>query len=139
MIPIEIFFLPTPTPYGFDHLSLRIVCATSAMTDMPESLGLPDTGPFHRLSAFLMGCKFYLLAAFAIIIYLLHLRATKLRVTPKGVPWVGLRDEWFPKTRANIRELTNSKSNVEEGYQKVKLVPHIVFRVCCPAALTGII
>ncbi|KAI7776840.1 hypothetical protein LA080_004371 [Diaporthe eres] len=79
---------------------------------MPEVPGLPDTGPFQKFSGALVGLKVYLFAALPIIIYILHLRATKLRVTPKGVPWVGLRNEWFSKTRAN------SKSNIEEGYQK---------------------
>lgn len=104
----------------------------TTMTDTPEILGLPSTRPLHRLSAFLMGLRVYLLAAFAIIVYLLHLRATRLRVTPKGLPWMGLRNEWFSKTRANIRELTNSKSNVEEGYQKVEFVFPVSWSVVPP-------
>lgn len=90
------------------------------MANEPEILGPLDTEPFQIFSIHLAGLKVYLLAALPIIIYLLHLRATRLRVIPEGVPWVGLRNEWFSKTRANIRELFNSKSNIEEGYQKVK-------------------
>lgn len=67
-----------------------------------------------------MELKVYLFATFPIIIYILHLRATRLRVIPKGVPWVGLRNEWFSKMRANVRELLNSKFNIEQGYQKVE-------------------
>lgn len=90
------------------------------MANKPEILGPLDTEPFQIFPIHLAGLRVYLLAALPIIIYLLHLRATRLRVIPEGVPWVGLRNEWFSKTRANIRELFNSKSNIEEGYQKVK-------------------
>lgn len=97
------------------------------MAHAPEIIGLPDTGPFQRFSGYLSGFKVYLFAALPVIIYLLHLRATKLRVIPKGVPWVGLRNEWFSNTRANIRELFNSKLNIEEGYQKVSLPSPLFF------------
>lgn len=90
------------------------------MANEPEILGPLDTEPFKISSIHLAGLKIYLLAALPIIIYLLHLRATRLRVIPEGLPWVGLRNEWFSKARANIRDLFNSKSNIEEGYQKVK-------------------
>ncbi|KAG6368107.1 hypothetical protein INS49_002307 [Diaporthe citri] len=85
---------------------------------MPEVPGLPDTGPFQRFSGYSVGLKVYLFTAFPIIFFILHLRATRLRVIPEGIPWVGLRHEWFSRTRANIREFLNSKLNVEEGYQK---------------------
>ncbi|KAK7518891.1 cytochrome P450 [Phyllosticta citriasiana] len=62
--------------------------------------------------------KVHLVAILPVVIYLLHLRATRLRVVPKGVPWVGLRNEWFSKIRANVRETFVSKQNIEEGYKK---------------------
>lgn len=106
------------------------------MVNLLEVPGLPDTGTFQRFPGDSVGLKVYLFAAFPIIIYILHLRATRLRVIPTGIPWVGLRNEWFPRTRANIRELLNSKLNVEEGYQKVRC---FVFMVCAPHPLTEII
>lgn len=87
-----------------------------------------DTGSFQRSHVFL-GSKIYFVAALPVIIYLLHLRATRLRVNPEGVPWVGLRNEWFSKTRANLRELFESKSNIEKGYQKVRELVHFYIMV----------
>lgn len=102
------------------------------MTNEPQILGPLDTEPFQKFSIHLAGLKVYFLAALPIIIYSLHLRATRLRVTPKGVPWVGLRNEWFSKTRANIRELFNSKLNIEEGYKRVKqLFSRCSSSFCC--------
>lgn len=106
------------------------------MANMPAVPGLPDKGPFQKLSGALVGLKVYLFAALPIIIYILHLRATRLRVIPNGVPWVGLQNEWFLKTRANIRKLLNSKLNIEEGYQKVR---HFFSLFVVPTTLTEII
>ncbi|KAG8163376.1 hypothetical protein KVR01_006673 [Diaporthe batatas] len=83
-------------------------------SEINESTDIRSTQGFHVL----VGWKIYFFAALPVIIYLLHLRATRLRVIPKGVPWVGVRNEWFSKTRANVRELFESKSNIETGYQK---------------------
>lgn len=93
------------------------------MANVLEKTGLLDAEPFQQFLNVLLDLKFYLLAALAITIYLLHLRATRLRVIPEGIPWVGLRNEWFPEARANIRELFDSKQNIETGYQKVNLPP----------------
>lgn len=89
------------------------------MANVFDNVHVLDTRIFQSSSAIVGAWKVYLIAAFPVIIYLLHLRATRLRVLPDGVPWIGLRNEWFPKTRANMRELSNSKTNIEEGYQRV--------------------
>jgi hypothetical protein len=91
------------------------------MPTTSEIYFLPDTGPFQKFYNVVMGFKVYFIAVLPIIIYLLHLRATRLRVTPEGVPWVGLRNEWFSKYRANFRELFDSKLNIESGYQRVNI------------------
>lgn len=93
------------------------------MANVPEETGLLGAEPFQKPLNVLVDLKVCLLAAIAIIIYLLHLRATRLRVIPEGIPWVGLRNEWFPEARANIRELFDSKQNIQTGYQKVNLPP----------------
>lgn len=110
------------------------------MADAPNVTGLPDRRSFQKFSAWSVGSKVYLFAIVPIIIYLLHLRATRLRVIPKGVPWVGLRNEWFSKTRANVRELFDSKLNIEQGYKKVgnTYFPHSL-AFLCPSTLTKII
>lgn len=93
------------------------------MANVPENAVLLDTEPFQKFLNILRDVKVYLPVALCIIIYLLHLRATRLRVIPEGIPWVGLRNEWFPKARANLRELFDSKQNIETGYQKVIPLP----------------
>ena len=119
-------FNRSATPCAFDQPRLSSLRRNATMANAPKILGLPDTGPFQRVPSYLTDLKIFLFAVIPIIIiYLLHLRATRLRVVPNGVPWVGLRNEWFSKTRANIRELFNSKLNIEEGYQKVN-------RLSCP-------
>ncbi|KAL1391388.1 cytochrome P450 [Phyllosticta capitalensis] len=88
----------------------------AAMDNVTETILLTsDTSSATGYSS--TGWKTYLIAALPVIIYALHLRATRRRVVPKGVPWVGLRNEWFAKIRANMRELYHSKQNIEEGYQ----------------------
>ncbi|KAJ0104185.1 hypothetical protein J7T55_000536 [Diaporthe amygdali] len=62
-----------------------------------ETVGLSETGLFQTSYGSSASWKVYLFA---------------------GVPWVGLRNEWLSKTRANLRELFDSKPNIEEGYQK---------------------
>lgn len=109
------------------------------MANAPEILALPDTGLFQKPSDCSVGLKVCFFIIFTIIIYLLHLRATKFRVVPNGVPWVGLRNEWFPKTRANIRELFNSKLNIEEGYQKVKQLACLFLDLPSYTSLTPIV
>lgn len=91
------------------------------MPNTSEINVLPDTGPFQNFSYVFMGLKVYFFTALPILIYLLHVRATRLRVIPEGVPWVGLRNEWFSKYRANFREFFDSKLNIESGYQQVNI------------------
>jgi hypothetical protein len=44
------------------------------------------------------------------------------RIVPKNVPWVGpKKDEWFARTRAQVREWWEGKENIMEGYNKVRL------------------
>ncbi len=52
-------------------------------------------------------------------LYALHRKLTAKRALPESIPWVGLRDEWFPRLRANLRDMKAGKQNIVEGYMKV--------------------
>lgn len=46
---------------------------------------------------------------------------------PASIPWVGVRNnEFLPKIRAWMRELTAGLTTVEEGYKKVCLILELV-------------
>lgn len=52
-------------------------------------------------------------------LYALHRKLTAKRAIPESIPWVGLRDEWFPRYRANLRDMKAGRQNMIEGYIKV--------------------
>ena len=52
------------------------------------------------------------------LIYLAHFKVMMAKV-PQSVPWAGLREEVFSRTRANIRELTAGLSTIRSGYNQV--------------------
>jgi len=54
-----------------------------------------------------------------LIIYFLNYRATRDRIWPKGMPWAGVRNEWFWQIRAHLRDRFDAKKTLEEGYQRV--------------------
>ena len=52
------------------------------------------------------------------LIYLAHIKLMMAKV-PQSVPWAGLREEVFPRIRANIRELTAGLRTLKIGYSQV--------------------
>ncbi|KAF2491532.1 cytochrome P450 [Lophium mytilinum] len=75
-----------------------------------------------------------LTAAFLSLLYLLHRRATKDRIVPAGLPWIGLRDERFATTRLHLRDVFAAPAHLKEGYEKYCKIgkafisPNITFR-----------
>ncbi|KAH8589744.1 cytochrome P450 [Bisporella sp. PMI_857] len=53
-----------------------------------------------------------------IVIYALHKYSLRDRIAPAGVPWVGVRNEWFSILRAHWRDQWDAKKNLEEGYRR---------------------
>ena len=63
--------------------------------------------------------SFSLILASAIaVIYLAHVK-TMMAIVPQSVPWAGLGNEVFSKTRANMRELTAGLRTLKIGYNQV--------------------
>lgn len=60
---------------------------------------------------------------FLVALYCLHCKLTNRRAVPSSLPWAGVRNEWCPKIRANLRDMQKGRENLEEGYQKVGLMP----------------
>ncbi|KAF2811844.1 cytochrome P450 [Mytilinidion resinicola] len=75
-----------------------------------------------------------LAAALLSLIYLLHRRATKDRIVPAGLSWVGLRNERFATTRLHLRDAFAAPAHLKEGYEKYSkanlpfISPNITFR-----------
>jgi hypothetical protein len=62
------------------------------------------------------------------LLYLLS-RLYSCIITPDhlaGFEWIGLKQEWLPKWRANLRSLTNMRETMLEGYEKVEISIHLL-------------
>ncbi|KAF2091838.1 cytochrome P450 [Saccharata proteae CBS 121410] len=77
-----------------------------------------------------------MLAAIVVLaaLYHCHCRLTASKHLLDPLPWVGVRDELFAKSRAHLREATDSWDLLKEGYakwsqqEKTFVIPNITFR-----------
>ncbi|TKA66212.1 hypothetical protein B0A49_07508 [Cryomyces minteri] len=58
------------------------------------------------------------LPSLILLLYFIHCRLTAKRWLPNTIPWIGLRNEFFAKTRACMRDMRHGKEHLAEGYAK---------------------
>ena len=69
------------------------------------------------------------LSIVALSIYFFRAWATSSRL-PDSIPWAGLRNEVFGKTRACLRELTAGLHSLTDGYLNVRPLKSSPLRCC---------